>query len=330
MSGDLLLPAVWSWDQKPEESTADFPPKFRAGTSPDFIDQFRVYLCGQPNYNQWHALFALDLFKNTSKVYILDLRAECRLYVNDQYVISHALPHPLSDICAVEELFAAQLSETDSVRLSSITKAPKVVAADGTPVERAITEELIDVKIDKVYTEKQAIENAFSVHNQNKNRELHYLRLPINNHDVPNPAVIDELIKFIMNIYQQDYVLLLHCEGGKGRSSLVLEMLKTLYSYKFGVKPLDNVDTTSAAKIGRHHSQEDIEQGRVSPSTRNRSLLLASFSRYSARHFLAGQLWTDIQTPRLEEGFSVAAVVDGTCEDATNGQQPAAAPKLGM
>ncbi len=160
MSGDLLLPAVWSWDQKPEESTADFPPKFRAGTSQDFIDKFRVYLCGQPNYNQWYSLFAGDLFKNTSKIYILDLRAECRVYVNNQYVISYALPHPVSDICAVEELFAAQLSETDSVRLS---KAPKAVAADGTPVERTITEELMDVKIDRACTEQQTISSLLDL-----------------------------------------------------------------------------------------------------------------------------------------------------------------------
>lgn len=330
MSGDLSLPAVWNWDQKPTESTADFPPKFRAGTSPEFIDKFGVYLCGQPNYNQWNSLLNSEYFNNNSEIYIFDLRAELRLLVNGQYAISYTLRRPVADICLVEEFFAEQLRNKTSLKLSSIIKAPKALVAEGTHAERAITEEIIEVEIESVLTEQQAIHKIFALHPRNKNKRLHYLRLPINNHDVPSDGVIDDLLTFMMYTYTSDLGILLHCEGGKGRSSLVLEMLKRLYCYKFGVKPADNCDTTSLAKIGRHHSQEDIEQGRVSPSTKSRSIFLTSFASYSNMHFHAKKLWTEIHPRALEAGLAAEEVVDVTAaDDANRGQHPDIA-KLGI
>lgn len=295
MSGDLALPTLWSWDQKLEESVAAFPPKFRAGTELSVIDNFRVYLCGQPNYNQWKTLLSAACFSSCEELYILDLRAECRLLVNGQYAVSHSLRYPVLDLCAAEEAFAEQLRKQRKLMLLSVIKSPKAVSVDGTQIERKITEELTELEIDSVYTEQQAISQIWLSDDKHKDKKLHYLRLPIKNHDVPSTEVIDQIISFMMFVYEKRHFILMHCEGGKGRSSLVLEMLKILYSYKFGVKPPDSIDPTSLVKIGKTHSGVDTEQGRVSPNVRSRSVFLEGFATYTIADFNAGKLWRSVQ-----------------------------------
>lgn len=194
-----------------------FPRNYRSLFNENgFPDNFRVSASAQPTAQQLSRIISCvraHTHEPEIPIYIVDLRQELHGF------LENGLPIYITQEDFWRDFDPAQTSSYEKeyfANLNHSTDIPfftHIVKDQGKRFNKGDAEH-IDGVTHSLFTEKQLCEREHNVH---------YIRLPLVDHERPTDAMVENLLDFFKNLPQNAWIHV-HCHAGKGRTSTVLLM----------------------------------------------------------------------------------------------------------
>ncbi len=255
---------------------------------------YHISASGQPNKSEYRDLLLNRLPTKNKKVWLLNLRDETTLYINDKpvsvYLGSNVAHVGLEreSIAREENLLARLLSFRRYLDVRRLIKG-----ADG----HKSPQQPRRIKLETILTEQQLVDElAF----QNK-INVNFRRFCVSDHDTPDPLEVDLFVDFVRDEHSEEDVVHFHCRAGKARSAQFLTMLKALYAAKYPHVSTegDIPDVLSMDKLTRNGSVNDLKEAVV-----QRCDFIENFQDYAKSGFMQNISWRDWLKARAVAGTS--------------------------
>lgn len=184
------------------------------------IEDLHISAGAQFHAKEWPLILKKLLpFSEKSKIYVIDLREEPHLFINDisvslckknNYINEHKFVSFIDIPYDMMQIFEDKVVE--KLRNKKQYKIFEVKEKEGLKYATH------SIKKESIYTERQLVQNS----------GVHYLRLSITDHKRPTDEQVDAFLTLIKAI-PHDAWIHFHCRGGVGRTStlvLILDMIK--------------------------------------------------------------------------------------------------------
>ena len=185
--------------------------KSKYGVEPDFVpsteglDTLNISGSAQFSVPQFHELAnTLRECADGRTIYIVDLRRESHVMVNDGIALSWYEVHNWSNVGkTLEEIEADEAERFGAMVGQTLTAYGR---EDDTPINQT------DITIESFITEKALVESE----------GFQYYRMPIQDHTWPTPEELDDFISFVKGLDPDQSWLHFHCQAGSGRTGIMM------------------------------------------------------------------------------------------------------------
>lgn len=184
-------------------------PAYSPSPLPTELGLNKMQASASSQFNQ-HTFPALLEKLPKKNITIIDLREESHGFVNG-IAILWKLPHSTWTNVGMT---------AQQIEYEELSNFRALLNGESTLVN--IQDQPMDMEISEVFTEKQLVES----------HHVKYMRIPVTEHHRPRDDEVDQFVKIMMNLTPEDWVHL-HCRGGKGRTTLFLNMYDMLLNARY-------------------------------------------------------------------------------------------------
>jgi len=169
------------------------------------LNLYNLKAIASAQFSENELIFVKKKFHD-KKITVVDLRKENHFFINGNPVYMFNENIDLVEIENIDLFYDNQLAEIKKYREISI----KFENGDHKKV-----------LIEKISNEEELV----------KNYGFKYRKFPIKDHNFPSKNIVDDIIKFILNLESEDLIYA-HCAGGKGRSTIFLSIYDIIINSK--------------------------------------------------------------------------------------------------
>lgn len=158
---------------------------------------------------------AVNKLGNSQPIWLIDLRQECHGFLNGNAISWYAKHNAANFGKSLDTIL-----KEESAKIQTIAKEKEVMVHTAKPHSHK-KDEPLELEVLSCITEQQLAQTL----------GLHYVRLPVTDHLIPDPATVDRYLDLLKTV-PKDCWLYFHCRGGDGRTGTFMVMYDMLHNAK--------------------------------------------------------------------------------------------------
>ena len=231
ISQKVSAEGIWRLDA---QSNNELPRNFR------IFEDLKISASGQPSADEFLILYNKLRQHTDSDIYIVDLREESHGFANG-YAVSYYENKNLANFFKPRN----QIENIEVKQLKDMLNKNFDFLPLGNEDKKLFKP--VNVLVNSVETERQKADEIGFI----------YVRLPVTDMFFPTPDVVEQFVKFVVNLKENDWVHF-HCQAGHGRTTTFAVMYEIL---KNPEKPLKEICSEQAKKGGSDLLTRRIDDG---------------------------------------------------------------------